>query len=72
MSEHRDELLRLGMLDADDQEFISAADAYRDEVRREAAAIVRGRKVKDPESMSDERVNRVLERAAIKVERGEG
>ncbi|AZM51795.1 hypothetical protein DMA15_03685 [Streptomyces sp. WAC 01529] len=67
----RDRLIWLKPWDWSMHDIAQLIDAYRDEVRREAAETVRGRRLRTVVSYSDERVNRALERAAIKVERGE-
>ncbi|MEU6674799.1 hypothetical protein [Streptomyces sp. NPDC046925] len=47
-------------------------DTYRDQVRREAATTVRRTKLRTELNYDDRRVNRALERAAVKIEEGEG
>lgn len=45
-------------------------DEIRDQVRREDAAIARAAKLREPQGYDDERLNRALERVAVKIERG--
>ncbi|QES45229.1 hypothetical protein DEJ49_33355 [Streptomyces venezuelae] len=52
-------------------EFEEALDARDAEVRAEDAATVRGMKLRTELNYDDRRVNRALERAAVKIEEGE-